>query len=245
MKKYLKNFISVFIIALIATACGSDDGGEVPPPPPPPAPPPEAVTLIFPPNNTVCNQGEILSETQSIVTFEYSLAENTDTYEVNVINLNTNISQSLNSTTDELAITIERGTPYEWFVISRAEGTNETATSDSALFFNEGPGITNFSPFPAQAINPTRGVALPTTTTAVNLEWEANDTDGADDIVGFEVFFGTSQTDPASLNPSELITETIISDVAVTSGITYFWQVITTDSHGNTSTSELFSFQVL
>ena len=243
MKKNINQFLVLLTLALFVVACGSDDGNEPSIPTPEQVAPPEAVSLVFPPNNTVCNQGEIISETQSIVTFEYSLAENADTYEVNVTNLNTNITQRLNSNTDELAITIERGTPYEWFVISIAEGTNETATSESALFFNEGPGITNFAPFPAQALNPTRGLSLPNTTITVNLEWEASDTDGIDDIVNYEVFFGANATDLlASLG---VVETTTFNNVSVSSNTTFFWQIVTTDSHGNTSTSEFFTFQVL
>lgn len=240
MKKYSKIFIALVATAVIA-ACGGDDTDDGPPPAPPVAAP-TAATIVFPPNNTVCNEGVILSATQSSVTFDWNPGENTDAFTVVLTNLNTNGTQRFNSAIDELAITIQRGTPYEWFVESNANGTDVSASSASARFFNEGPGITNFAPFPAEAIQPTRGAGLPSTTETVVLEWETSDTDGDGDITEFEVFFGTNSADLPSLGSLD---DTSISDVPVASGTVYFWQVITTDSHGNTSTSDIFEFQVL
>lgn len=227
-----------FIILFLLVACGGESSTDGTPPPPVVAAP-SAATLVFPADNTECNEGVISStdETKSAVTFQWNESENTDSYEVNLRNINTNTSTKSNSTTNDATITIDRGTPYEWFVISKANGTNETASSAKAKFYNQGPGIENYAPFPAEAINPARGATIASAST-VNLQWTASDID--DDIVGYSIFFGTD-TDPTTEIGS---TEESNLNASITSATTYYWRVLTTDSQNNTSTSEIFEFKV-
>ena len=226
--------LTLFLLA----ACGGNSSGEDTPPPLVVAAP-SATTLVFPEDNTECNEGVIseTDETKSAVTFQWNASENTDTYEVNLRNINTNTTTKTNSSSEDATITIDRGTPYEWFVISKANGTNETASSAKAKFYNQGPGIENYAPFPAEAVNPARGSTIPSAT-SVNLQWATSDID--DDIVGYAVFFGT-ETDPTTEIGS---TEESNLDAAIASGETYYWRVVTTDSQNNTSTSEIFEFGV-
>lgn len=240
--KILKNIAPLFILLLIA-ACsssstddnpnsGSDDDNVVIAP--------EATSLIFPQNNTECNTGEIENVNQSWVTFEWNASDNTDSYEVNIVNLNTGNATRSRVNTTESRVLIARGTPYEWFVISESSSTNETATSETWRFYNEGPGIQNYSPFPAVAVNPNRGVNLEASTTEVALEWSASDVDN--DIVSFEVFFGTDIVPTTSIAVTE---NTSIANVSVISGNTYYWRVVTIDASGNSSNSEVFEFKIL
>jgi hypothetical protein len=162
MIKKLK-YITPVILLMLTISCGgsSENNDDDGPEPIAPTPPPEAAILVFPENNTECNISEVLSNTQSTVPFLWNPSQNTDTYQISIRNLNTNtivISQVV--TNPEADITLERGTPYEWSIESRANGTNETASSSSFRFFNEGPGIQNYAPFPAKAINPARGVSI-------------------------------------------------------------------------------------
>ena len=62
------------------------------------------------------------------------------------------------------------------------------------------------------------------------------------DIIEYEVFFGTTPTPTTSIGT---VADDSLSDVAVASGNTYYWKVITEDSIGNTSESEVFQFRVL
>jgi len=227
--------ITVFLL----TACSGSTSNTDDTPPAPVVAAPSAATLVFPADNTECNEGVISStdETKSAVTFQWNASENTDTYEVNLRNINTNTSTKSNSFTNDATITIDRGTPYEWFVVSKANGTNETASSAKAKFYNQGPGIENYAPFPAEAINPVRGSTIASAAT-VNLQWTTSDID--DDIVGYSIFFGTD-TDPTTEIGS---TEESNLNTSITSGATYFWRVVTTDSQNNSSTSEIFEFKV-
>ena len=239
----MKKIYSLFCtsLTLLVFSCGGgDNGGDGPEPMPPMQATPEAATLVFPENNTECNISEILSNTQSTVPFEWNPSENTDTYQLNIRNLNTNtLVSSPIVTVPEANVTLERGTPYEWSVVSRANGTNETATSSTFRFFNEGLGIENYAPFPANAINPTPGTNFESSVTKVSLEWAANDID--DNSLEYEVFFGTTE------NPTNSVIITMETNVSVdtTSGLVYFWRVISKDNQNNTSQSEIFSFRVL
>jgi len=74
----------------------------------------------------------------------------------------------------------------------------------------------------------------------VALEWIATDLD--DDIVSYEVFFGTETTPTTSLVATN---DNFINDVAVSSGNTYYWRVVTIDELGNNSISSIFDFKIL
>ena len=212
-------------------SCGGGDSE------PEPDPIPSAATLIFPENNTECNEGTILSDTQSSVLFQWNASPNTDSYQVNLRNLNTGATSLASSATNEAEITIQRGTPYEWFVVSRANGSPETASSAVWRFFNSGPGIENFAPFPAEAVAPTRGATIPSAA-SVELVWSASDVDN--DIRSYDLYFATA-------NPPGLLEEGLQDpsyEVEIASGRVYYWKVETVDATGNRTISELFNFQV-
>jgi len=234
---YIKTWALFWVLAFNASCGGSGDGGDDPDPEPIPVAVPSSATLVFPEDNSECNEGEIISDTQSRVLFQWNASQNTDSYQVNLTNLNTNSTALTNSTTNQAEITLLRGVPYEWFVVSRANGTNETASSPVWRFYNAGPGITNYAPFPAEAVSPGRGATISATSTVV-LEWTGSDIDN--DIVSYNLYFGTA--DPPALLESA-VTDTTF-EVSVASGQTYYWQVETEDSAGNQTLSEGFNFRV-
>ena len=237
----------LLILALAITACSSSDGGNDDGPTPPPmggtdddpmvVPDPAAATLIFPEDDTECNEGVPINETESTVTFRWNESANTDSYAVSLTNLNDGQSFTTVANDNEAPITILRGTPYEWSVTSRANGTNVTAQSAVFRFYNEGPGIENYAPFPAEAINPTRGATLPSNTTSVRLEWSASDVD--EDIEDYQIFFG-----PQGNSISLGTTSDTNFEVLVSSGTIYEWSIEVRDSQENTSASETFLFRV-
>lgn len=232
-------YINALILGLLLVSCGGGDSGGDPDPDPDPDPvaAPTAATLVFPDNNAECNEGVIVSDTQSRVTFQWNASQNTDSYEINLKNLNSNNSSKSNSTTNSAEITIERGVPYEWFVVSSATGTTVTASSPTWKFYNQGPGIENYAPFPAEAVSPGRGATI-STTGPILLEWTGSDVD--DDLTEFDVYFGTD-SDPTTVVET---TAQNSSEVTVSSGETYYWRIISRDSQNNTSQSEIFDFRV-
>lgn len=233
----------IYKIALVSSlfiiSCGG--GGDDSPTPTPPqqmVPDPKATTLIFPGDNTECNEGVVIDETQSRVNFQWNASEDTDSYVISIRNISTNETSTSTVNAEQVEVIIGRGTPYEWFVTSRATGTSVTADSPKFKFYNQGPGIENYAPFPAEAVNPTRGADVTNSGGTVNLQWKGTDID--DDIVSYEVFFGTTESPTESLGTT---TEDNL-DTSVTAGTVYYWFVVSTDSQGNTSESEVFEFNV-
>lgn len=199
---------------------------------------PIATTLIFPEDNTECNEGTILSDTQSKVVFRWNTSENTDSYEVVLTKTETTETSNYETSTNFKEITLDRGANYEWQVISKSTESTITTSSETFQFFNAAPGIVQHVPFSAEAITPEEDSEVNTVTGTITLEWQASDIDN--DIKNYEVFFGTKQDALTSL---EILTATTL-DVDVISGATYYWKVKTKDQTNNTSTSELFSFTV-
>ncbi|WP_299800803.1 hypothetical protein [uncultured Maribacter sp.] len=239
--KILKYITFTFLSSLLVLSCGGGSDNENPVDPVVPTViDPDAATLVFPEDNTECNEGVINTndETKSTVNFQWSASENTDSYEVKVKNLETGSITTATSITNQKEVSINRGTPYEWYVVSLANGTSSTATSETWTFYNQGQGIENYAPFPAVAINPQRGSTVSSANSTITLEWSASDVD--DDIVSYEVLFDTAETPITSLGDT---TESSI-EVIITTGTTYYWKVITKDAFDNTSNSELFEFRV-
>jgi hypothetical protein len=197
---------------------------------------PSAATLVFPDNNLECTEGTVVNDTQSTVIFQWQASANTSSY-VNLKNLNTTSSSSINSNTNEASITLERGVPYEWFVVSKSNGSNATAQSDTWRFYNAGGSTANYAPFPASALSPTRGQTV-SASCSIDLEWEGNDVDN--DLTEFEVFFGTTNDPITSLGTTA---QSSIS-ATISSGTTYYWRVISKDAAGNSSESDVFDFKV-
>ncbi|WP_297765051.1 hypothetical protein [uncultured Muriicola sp.] len=223
--------------ALLLVSCGGGDDPAPEPPPPVVVVRPSAAVLVFPDNNTECNEGTVLNDNQSTVTFRWTDAENADSYELNLKNLANNSSTSTNANNNSIELTILRGTPYEWFVVSKATGTSSTATSPTWKFYNQGPGVENYAPFPAEAVSPARGATVAASGT-ITLEWTGSDVDN--DLVEYEIFFGTDDT------ALSLIGSTIDNslDTSINANTVYYWRVLSIDSQGNTSQSEIFEFRV-
>ncbi len=226
----------IAILALLMISCGGS-GDPDPEPEPPAIIPPSAATLIFPDNNTECNEGTVINETQSSVTFQWQEAQNADSYQLNIRNLDNNNTARTDANTNSATLILLRGVPYEWFVVSRANGTNETATSATWRFYNQGPGVENYAPFPAEAVSPERGSTV-TDTGTTDLVWAGSDVDN--DLADYEVFFGT---DPGTLASLGTTVESTF-EVSLAAGTVYYWRILSRDSQGNTSQSEIFDFRV-
>lgn len=225
MKKSLLYFS--FIALILAFNCSKDE----------PDPIPTSATLLFPDNNQECNEGTSVNPTQTSITFRWNASTNTNSYDLFLKNLNTQTTVITNSTTNSLSIIINKGTPYSWYVVSKSETFPQTAESEIWKFYNAGDAIESHPPFPADLISPLSSDNIIGITTQT-LTWQGSDVDN--DIVNYDVYFGTTP------NPSTLLRNTTITntDVTVAAGNTYYWRVITIDSEGNSSESEIFQFRV-
>ncbi|MFL1013104.1 hypothetical protein [Flavisericum labens] len=227
-----------YIYAGILLIFGCSSGDSNPEPDPKEIVPPNSATLVFPNKNAECNEGTNITDTESDVTFDWEDAENTTSYQLVLKNLDTQTIAQYNSTVSDLTITILRGTPYAWYVVSNNE-TAIIARSDTWNFYNAGEAIKSYAPFPAELISPNMGESLSENIPNAFLQWKGNDID--DDIENYDLLFGSSNP------PTETVATDIIKSeylVNVVSGNTYYWLVKTYDSKGNTSNSEVFEFKV-
>ncbi len=216
---------------LIMIGCGGKDSPKLP----------ESALLVFPLKNSECTTGESLNETTSQIEFQWQSANHTDLYELRVTNLNTGLTQIVNTESISAKLSLEKGTPYSWDVTSKNSKVDDTVISETWRFYNAGPQTT-YAPFPAEIIAPKSGASVfRDINNEVLLEWSGADVDN--DISGYEIYF-SSETPPATLiaSPSAGSSEIKVSVVANT---IYYWRVITKDREGNTSDSGIFEFKAL
>ena len=124
-------------------------------------------------------------------------------------------------------------------MVSKSNSSTTTTQSDTWKFYNAGLGTVSHPPFPADNLSPAYGQNVTATGGTVNLTWTASDPDN--DIAGYDVYFGTTATPTISKSN---ITDKFMNGVAVTSGITYYWKIVSKDNQGNTSDSGVFQFKV-
>ena len=74
--------------------------------------PPAKATLSFPENNKDCNEGTIVSDTQSEVTFRWNTPANADSFTLKINNLDSGTSQSVTSNTNEAIVSIQRAAAF-------------------------------------------------------------------------------------------------------------------------------------
>lgn len=229
MKRFLYLFIGLSIL-YAGFSCGDDGDIE-------PVVNLGKATLNAPENNKDCNEGEIVSDTETEVTFRWTAAANSDSYTLQITNIDSGSKKSVNSNTTEAKVNLLRATSYSWYVIAKSNNSSATTQSDTWTFYNAGPPEANHVPNPATLVGPESGKEVNEGT--VKLEWTGSDDDN--DIASYEVYMDNSNP------PTTLVGSPTSSslDVSVTKDLTYYWQVVTIDAIGNKSTSEIFDFSVV
>lgn len=202
--------------------------------------PPSVAKLLFPDRNSECTTGVPLGNTNSSrVEFRWQAAANTETYELSVTNLNTNVSQNISTSATSASLPLEAGAPFSWRVISRNSQTPQPGISESWLFYNAG-SQTSYAPFPAEIIMPKSGASVfRDISNEVTLNWAGADVDN--DIVGYEVYFDT--VSPPQVLLASLGAGTNSIKVGVLVDTLYYWKVVTIDSEGNRADSGVYAFK--
>jgi len=216
------------IAAVILSGCGGKKQN--------PSPPPTKAILVFPDQNSVCISGTVISNALSTVQFKWNASTNTNSYDLVVKNLITGSTETHNTNQLQLNVDLQRNTPYSWSVTSKSGSL--TATSDSWKFYNAGSGVIAYAPFPADNLVPATGQFVDVPAAGkITLSWHGSDTDN--DIVSYDVYFGTGSS-PA-VYQQNVMTATI-GDVPVAAKTKYYWKVVTFDSAGNSSASDIVQF---
>lgn len=229
--KYLIYISGLFLWVL--TSCGGKSN------PNPETKSPAAAALVFPDQNAVCISGNVISKTQSAVAFKWNTAANTDTYDITIKNLLTGETVTQSSGSAQIALTLARNTPFSWYITSKSSKVTATAKSDTWKFYNAGDGVTSYAPFPADGISPAMSEYLTVPATGfIKLSWQGKDVDN--DIVNYDVYFGTSATPPLI---KQAYTSTSLDNITITANTIYYWKIVTRDSNNNTSVSDVFQFK--
>jgi hypothetical protein len=229
----MKKLLPLLFMGLILIGCGKKKNTPVP------ILPPAKAVLSTPSQNAVCTTGTVLSDTESSILFTWNTADNAGNYDLVLKNLLTSDTTTQNTNQTQLTLTLLRNTPYSWYIVSKSDKTSATAKSDVWKFYNSGPGVVTYAPFPAEIISPTFGQQVTASSGTINLSWTGNSVDNA--TLVYDVYFGTSNS-PVILKSN--LTDMFLNNVTVISGTTYYWRIITKDPNGNTSDSGLFQFSV-
>jgi hypothetical protein len=232
--KHKYSFLALITLMLIS--CGGS-GNE---PIAPEIKAPDAVALNLPSNNTICEDGTNVTATTSDVVFTWAVANNTDSYELSITNLVTNVvtTKTIVHPTATTTVNLSRGQPYKWQITSKSTKTSKTGVSSSNKFYLAGAGITSYAPFPATITAPIFGSVATPTNSKVTLSWRGSDPDSS--ILSYEVYIDTDEAKVRSyITPISSATNSY--SATVESNKTYFWCVKTSDGR-NISYSLIYNF---
>ncbi len=224
-------FLTLLIVAVVLLGCKKKE----------PPKPPGIAQLVFPDRNSECTTGEDINAATSQVEFRWRSSSDTETYELRATNLNSNTTQTINTSSTSAKLPLQKGAPYSWAVVSKNSAVLQTASSATWSFYNSG-FETTYAPFPAEIVEPEMGAtAFKDINNDVVLRWSGADVDN--DIVGFELYIST-ESPPETLifSPGPDATNTKVSVLANT---VYYWRVVTKDQEGNTSDSGVSEFRAL
>ncbi len=213
-------------------SCGGSGGDDSPDPV---VPAPMVASLLLPANNELCTEGILVSDTHSLINFQWEPSQHTDSYTLYLKNLQTGTESSNSTTATEIELTLERGMPYSWYVVSKTEGSTETASSGTWRLYNAGPPNTNYAPFPPHDPQPKMGATV--APGQLELNWESLDLDG--DTLSHTLYLDTVNPPSTNLGGTQEQSFT----VQVDSDTVYYWQVVCKDSAGNVSESGIFEFR--
>lgn len=204
-----------------------------------PEPLPGKAVLLLPRNNEICADGVIVSASRSKILFKWDAAKNSNSYVLSIKNLDNGQISTHSTDKTQLELELDRNLAYSWFITSKNTQINKEISSDLWKFYNPAPAQTSFSPFPAELTAPRYGEVIPLSTTTVTLRWSATDLDG--DIDSYDVYLGN--TNVPVLFRSGLKTA-VLADLVLDRNKTYYWKIITRDTKGNRSNSDVYLFKL-
>jgi hypothetical protein len=204
-----------------------------------PPPLPAKAVLLLPKNNEICADGVIISASRTKILFKWEASKNSDSYVLSIKNLESGIISTHSTDKTQLEIELDRNLAYSWFISSKNSQINKEISSDLWKFYNPAPAQTSFSPFPAELTSPRYGEVIPLSTATVTLRWAATDPDG--DIDSYDVYLGN--TNVPVLYRSALKTA-VLADLVLDRNKTYYWKIITRDTKGNRSNSDVYVFKL-
>lgn len=230
-KTYLYLIVTVGLI-MMSCSGGGDDSGEVEKPEENTAP--TIPIQVYPLNNTICIDNNIVFEWDTStdaegdrITYTVEIAENSGFLPI----LNIETSASLSK-----LISLEKGKALYWRI--KATDSKSAASSYSPVmqFLTEGDGVSNHVPFAPSLTAPFLNSEIDGTSTT--LSWSASDIDG--DPLTFDVYLDTN-ADPIT-KVSENQSETTYNATGLSVASTYYFKVVVKDDKGGISIGQVWSF---
>jgi hypothetical protein len=241
MSNFNRYIALILVWGLAACAGGGEDPAPAPTPPPTPTVnPPTAASLSLPEKNKICESGISISTNQAEITFTWAAGTNTESYDLLVTDLNTNVVQTIsNISAASQKVALHKATPYSWKVVSKSSKTTVTATSDSWNFYLAGASIVNYAPYPAEITAPTVSIYPTITNGKVTISWKGSDPES--DPLTYTLFVDLVD---GKQTPSAQFTNITASsvDVPVTTGKIYYFRVKSSDGK-NSSYSVIYQFR--
>ena len=108
-----QNYLAVLVFLFLVFACQKETIPTIVDP--------GVATLIAPLDAETCLDGTSINDSQSNVTFVWSIASDALSYEILIENLLTQSSQTYTSQTNEIKISLSKAEPYSWSVTSIGE----------------------------------------------------------------------------------------------------------------------------
>lgn len=197
--------------------------------------------LIAPLKDQTCEEGVDISDEISEVSFEWNTSENTEFYDLIIIDAETGSEvafyNNLQATTKEVDLAKDKS--YTWKVISKNSQTTETGISESWNFFLVGNPQSNYAPFPADIISPAPSTSVNLDNGMLMLEWSGADPDG--DALTYTVYLDKVDGEQEPSEELQDITEMTV-EVQLEENETYYWRIKTSDGQ-NSSYSPVHYFK--
>ena len=200
-------------------------------------PDPVAVALQTPDNLESCTTAFTVNADQSQVTFRWSEALHTDSYELVVENSRTGKQIKETTALTTVNVVLDKGHPYRWWVISLSEASLVETASETWQFYLEGLRSASHVPFSAHLLSPENGALR--TAGPILFQWEGSDLDN--DSLVYDFYLGT---DPANLDLKVESSSEASYTATLSNAGTYYWKVESTDPSGNRSSSVFFTLTI-
>lgn len=228
-----KLYLYLSLVVLILISCSKEEGqGQTEPPVENAAP--SIPNQVYPLNNTVCIDNNIIFEWNASTDAE----GNRITYKIEVSeNSSFNpILQTQTSFSESKLITLPKGKSFYWRIKAVDSQSAESEYSSVSQFLTEGDGVSNHLPFAPTLVAPALNSEIEGTSTT--LSWSASDVDG--DPLTFDVYLDTN-ADPTT-KVSENQTESTYNATGLIASSTYYFKVVVKDNKGAASIGQIWSF---
>lgn len=228
-----KSYIYILIvISLVSFSCGGDDGSEEVQVEENTAP--TVPTQIFPSNNEICTDNNVVFEWSSSTDAEGDLI--TYRIEVSEDSSFSILSHVQTIFSESILITLDKGKSYYWRVEAVDSGNATSGYSNVVSFVSEGEGVSNYIPFAPTLVAPALNAEIEGTD--VLLSWTAADADS--DPLTFDVYFDTNENPTTKVSENQ--TGTTYNATALTAATKYYFKVVVKDDKGATSIGQVWSF---